>query len=199
MSQRLMFDLQFFSADSEGRTEKATSKKREDARKEGQVAKSNELNTAVLLMLFFTSLGALATYYLDGIIKGIESAFNNIPFILEQTSTEMLLKTLGTGLQQIVILNGPLWLILFVGALVVSLLQVGYKPTFKPLTPKFSKMNPLKGMKKIVSKDMLVELIKSLGKVIFLGAIFLSVIQEAIVLFFKFPQFTTMQIMNNIG
>ena len=41
-------DLQFFGAESEGRTEKATPKKREDARKKGQVAKSTELNTAVL-------------------------------------------------------------------------------------------------------------------------------------------------------
>lgn len=199
MNPMYAIDLQFFGAENEGRTEKATSKKREDARKEGQVAKSTELNTAVLLMLFFWALGILASYYLSGIKMHIIEVFEKIPYILTQSTHQQLIQAVGEGLGKIVLLNGPLWGILFVGALLVSLLQVGYRPTFKPLAPKFSKMNPLKGIKKIVSKDMLVELIKSIGKVIFLGAIFLSLIQEAVPLFFKFPRLTTTQIMNNIG
>lgn len=195
----LTVDLQFFGAENEGRTEKATSKKREDARKEGQVAKSTELNTAILLMLFFGTLGILGTYYMSGIKGHIIEVFEKIPYILGQSTHQQLLKTVGEGLGKIIILNGPLWGILFIGALLVSLIQVGYKPTFKPMAPKMSKMNPLKGLKKIISKDMLMELVKSMGKVIFLGVICLSVIKEAVPLFLKFPRLTTMQIMANIG
>ncbi|MGL4736964.1 MAG: flagellar biosynthesis protein FlhB [Cellulosilyticaceae bacterium] len=195
----LHLDLQFFGAENEGRTEKATSKKREDARKEGQVAKSTELNTAVLLMLFFGALGILASYYMNGIKDHMVEVFTSIPYLLSQSTNQQLLVTVGDGTLKIMILNGPLWVILFMGALLVSLIQVGYKPTFKPLAPKFSKMNPLKGLKKIVSKDMLMELLKSMGKVIFLGAIFLSVIQEAVPIFFKFPRLTSTQIVANIG
>lgn len=197
--QLLTIELQFFGAENEGKTEKATPKKREDARKEGQVAKSNELNTAVLLILFFAVLNMLGTYYLNSILREINLVFEAIPDVLFNQEPTAIIKLLGDAIGQIVLLNGPLWFVLFIGAILISLIQVGYKPTFKPLAPKFSKMNPIKGMKKIISKDMLVELLKSLGKVIFLGAIFLSTIKDAIPLFFKFPQMTTMQIMNNVG
>lgn len=192
-------NLQFFAAENEGRTETATSKKREDARKKGQVAKSMELNTAFILMAFFGLMGVLGSYYIKNIIIQLEEVVAEIPYMIIDYDVNNLLKIIGESIVQIIILNGPLWAGLFITAFVVSIVQVGYHPTFKPLAPKFSKMNPLKGIKKIVSKDMLVELVKSLGKVIFLGAIFINVIEEAVPTFLKFYDMEVMQILMNLG
>ncbi|MGL5674969.1 MAG: flagellar biosynthesis protein FlhB [Cellulosilyticaceae bacterium] len=193
------WDLQFFSAESEGRTEKATGKKREDARKKGQVAKSTELNTAFILLTFFGLISVLAVYYLNRLGAQINSVFKEIPNLVKDFNGENLLRVVGQALGEIVIINGPLWLGLFAVALFISIIQVGYKPTFQPLAPKFSKLNPLSGLKRIVSKDMLVELIKGIGKVIFLGAIFLSVLQDVMYVFFKFYDMTLLQILTNTG
>lgn len=195
----LLLDLQFFSADNEGRTEQATSKKREDARKKGQVAKSTELNTAFILLAFFGMMSLLGTYYLSKIGEYLTSIFLNIPTVLEDFSQEALLMILGEAIIELILVNGPLWLGLFAVGLFISVIQVGYKPSFSPLAPKFSKMNPLSGLKRIVSKDMIVELVKSIGKVIFLGAIFVSVIEEMLPIFFKFHDMTLLQILNNVG
>lgn len=192
-------DLQFFGAESEGRTEKATPKKREDARKKGQVAKSTELNTAVLLLAFFGSMKMLSGYFMERLDQDIIQVFNNIPELVIDYDAQSLLKVVGSSIMNIIIVSGPLWLILFVATFVISIAQVGYKPTFKPLAPKFNKMNPLSGLKRIVSKDMIVELFKSLAKVIFLGSIFLTIIKDEILLFFKFYDMTTMQILSNTG
>ena len=82
--------LQFFSAEGEGRTEQATPKKKEDARKKGQVAKSNELNTAVLLLAFFAIMGLLGSYYLNHINTMMNTSFNNIPvFVLAENLDEI--------------------------------------------------------------------------------------------------------------
>lgn len=192
-------DLQFFGAEGEGRTEKATPKKREDARKKGQVAKSMELNTAFILMAFFGLMGVLGSYYMKNIVAQLEDVVLQIPHMVKDYNTNDLLKTIGNSIIQIILLNGPLWGGLFVTAFVVSIVQVGYHPTFKPLAPKFSKMNPLKGIKKIVSKDMLVELVKSMGKVIFLGAILINLIEKTVPMFLKFYDMEAIQILVNLA
>ncbi|OOO00206.1 MAG: flagellar biosynthesis protein FlhB, partial [Epulopiscium sp. Nele67-Bin004] len=74
----------------------------------------------------------------------------------------------------------------------ISIVQTGWQPTFKPMAPKFSKMNPLKGLKKIVSPDTLIELAKSIFKVVFLGAIFYNTIEGEVPHFFKFYDMTTL-------
>lgn len=192
-------NLQFFNADSEGRTENATSKKREDARKKGQVAKSIELNTAFILMAFFFAMSMLGDYYLNQIMVGTTTSINNIPEILHGFNEQTIEKVVGEAVKDIIVINGPLWAILFTVAFLVSIIQVGYKPTFKPLAPKFNKLNPLSGLKKMVSKDMIVELIKGIGKVIFLGAIFLSVTKEVVPIFLNFYDMTTMMVLENLG
>lgn len=192
-------DLQFFAAENEGRTETATPKKREDARKKGQVAKSMELNTAFILVAFFGMMVVLGSYYMNNIVTQLEVVLFKIPSMVIEYDTNKLLKVVGESILQIIVLNGPLWAGLFITAFIVSIAQVGYHPTFKPLAPKFSKMNPLKGIQKIVSKDMLVELVKSMGKVIFLGAILINIIEEAVPIFLNFYDMEAIQILLNLG
>lgn len=192
-------DLQFFAAENEGRTEKATPKKREDARKKGQVAKSAELNTAVILLTFFGIMLVLGNYYLNQISGHLTEVLLQIPTVLEDFSQEALMMILGKAIQKLILVSGPLWLGLFAVGLFISIIQVGYKPTLATMAPKFSKMNPLSGLKRIVSKDMLVELVKSIGKVLFLGYIFISVIKDELIVFFRFYDMELLQILSYIG
>ena len=66
---------------------------------------------------------------------------------------------------EILIIVAPIFLIGFLIAFVVDVAQVKWKPTLDPLKPKFSKLNPLKGFKKIFSVNALVELVKSIAKI----------------------------------
>ncbi len=190
--------LQFFAAENEGRTEKATSKKREDARKKGQVAKSTELNTAVIIMAFCGLMMLLGGYMLEAVKSNLSRSMSALSSNLIQSDNRYLLVLIAEALAAIVKVCIPLWLGLFLVAFIVSYIQVGYKPTFEPLQPKFTKMDPIKGMKKIISKDMLVTLLLSLGKVSLLGIIIFNIIKAQIPVFIKFYDFTPLQILANI-
>lgn len=189
----ITLDLQFFSAESEGRTEKATAKKREDVRKKGQVAKSNELNTAAILLTFFILLNVLGQSYLNYLEENIVNSVKLIPYVVLEADNKTILSILGNGFIQIIKINGILWIGIMIIALLIAYIQVGYYPTLKPLAPKFNKMNPLTGMKKIFSMDSIVELIKSVAKVTILGFIAYSVIKPVIPTFVKLYEMTTLQ------
>lgn len=192
-------DLQFFSAEDEGRTEKATDKKREDARKKGQVAKSAELNTAVLIVSFCAFIMMFGGYMLEQIKLFLVKSMRMIPTVLEQKDNNYFSIIFTDGIKSILMTCLPLWAGLFLMAILVSLIQVGYKPSSEPFQPKFSKMNPMSGLKKIISADSLFKLLLSLGKVILLGIITYRIIESKIPIFLKFYDFTPLQILNNIG
>jgi flagellar biosynthetic protein FlhB len=192
-------DLQFFAAEDEGRTETATSKKREDSRKKGQVAKSMELNTAVIIVGFCALMVMFGGYMLDAIQTNLINSLRLLPTILIKSDHQQLLIVVSQALINIVITCIPLWIGLAGIALLISYIQVGYQVTFEPLSPKFSKMNPLNGLKKIVSKDMITTLLFSLGKVILLGTIVFNIIMSQIPVFIKFYDFSPAQILFNIA
>ena len=196
---KLVLDLQFFNAESEGKTEKATPKKREDARKEGQVAKSNEINTAFILLTFFGVMKVASTSYINSSKSVVTDVFSEIPRMVTEYSSKELMDFIGQYLIKVITMNGMVWGAIFVVAFIVCIAQVGWHPTFKNISPKFSKMNPLKGMKKIVSKDSLVELVKSLCKVIFLGVIIVNTVKGQIPLFIRLYDITPLNILNNVA
>ena len=196
---KIRLDLQFFSAESEGKTEKATPKRREDARKKGQVAKSNELNTAFILLAFFALMSFLGNAYLVNFENGLKGSVHQIDVFLENSSVEMFKRLIADNILSIILFNGPLWIGLFVVGLLISFAQVGYHPTLKPLTPNFSKMNPLKGIKKIISKDALVELLKAIGKVTILGLVLLNVIKQDLPQYFLLHELEFSSILALVG
>lgn len=195
----ISLDLQFFSAESEGKTEKASPKKREDARKEGQVAKSNELNTAAILLAFFGIMSGVGGMYLQKISGLLISVFNDIPSVLKEGTKNELLKIGISATKEMILLSIPLFGGLFMTGLLISTVQVGFKPTGKAIAPKFSKMNPLKGIKRMFSKDVIVELLKSFIKLVILVSVLISVLEKELYVFFNFYDFSTSQILANIS
>ncbi len=165
------YELQWFAKEGNGgeKTEPATSKKLQDARNEGQVAKSQELNSALSLIALFIMLKIFISYIGDNLFQIFALIYNKIPDIIDESIGGMTpyLAAMVVNNTLIVILKilAPVFIIGFLVALLSNIFQVGWKVTGKPMKPKFSKMNPLSGFKRIISKDSMFELLKSIAKV----------------------------------
>lgn len=177
-------NLQFFAKEGEGgeKTEEPTAKKLSDARKEGQVAKSREIaNGLGLLAMFFVlkfGVGSIGTSFLET----FSFVYGRIPETVELIGSPIPDEAMNSLFSySIVILMkilAPLFAVGFVVAFVSDYVQVKWEPTTKPLIPKFSKMNPVNGFKKIFSANSLVELIKSVAKVFIIFYVSFSYLKD---------------------
>lgn len=168
----LEYNLQWFAKDGEGgeKTEPATAKKLEDARKEGQVAKSQEISNAMGLVALFVVMKLFISFVGERLISTFQLIYNKIPEVIDESAGGMsvfLAKTIINNVMlTILLILAPFLGIGFVIAILSNVLQIKWKVTTKPMMPKFSKMNPLNGFKRIFSKDSLFELLKSILKII---------------------------------
>ncbi|MBE6014536.1 MAG: flagellar biosynthesis protein FlhB [Lachnospiraceae bacterium] len=166
----LKYNLQFF-ADGPGgeKTEPATAKKLQDAREEGQVAKSREVGNAFGLIALFIVLRVYVGNIGISFMETFSGIYNKIPDVVKEAAKEPSVAVFVSFLNNcIFVLLGiilPIFLIGFAVAFISEVIQVKWKITGKPLKPKFSRMNPLSGFKKIFSKQALFELVKSLLKI----------------------------------
>ena len=173
----LEYQLQFFAKDGPGgeKTEQPTSKKLEDARKEGQVAKSKEVANAAGILALFLIVRFYAGTLGEGFVNYFRGMYNAIPDAIQMFDSAVPFATISVILRQMILqmllMMGPVLLI----AVVV---QVKWKLTGKPLQPKFSKLNPVKGFGRIFSKNSIVELIKSIAKIGVIGYIAFSEVQK---------------------
>lgn len=180
---QLQYNLQFFAKDGPGgeKTEEPTTKKLEDARKEGQVAKSKEIANAFGMLALFLVLqlylGTMGTRF----IEGFPAVYNQIPDIIKMYNGELPVAAILTMIRmmmfRLLLIIIPILLVAVAVAVICDIVQVKWKPTSKPLKPKFSKLNPLKGFQRIFSANSLVELLKSALKLIVIGYVVYSYLQ----------------------
>ena len=156
------------------KTEPATPKRLEDARNKGQVAQSREIPSTLVLLagvLVIYFFGSNIGHNLQAIIGGLLS--NIGAYELTNTRVYNLMRDV---LGQVGLLLAPLFIVLLVAGLAGNLLQNGFLFTLEPLVPKLSKLDPIKGVKKLFSAQSLVELIKSIAKITIVGSVtFLTV------------------------
>lgn len=167
----LSYDLQLFAKEGPGgeKTEQATPKKLQDARKEGQVAKSKEIGLGIGLLLMFVMLkiwvGMLGTQFMEM----FSLIYNKIPDFTSMVAGQVSIFDFSIlfreTLIKLLLMMLPFMAVALVAGIVVEVFQVKWAPTSKPLQPKWSKINPVSGFKKIFSLNSLVELIKSLLKI----------------------------------
>ncbi|EDL63959.1 flagellar biosynthesis protein FlhB [Bacillus sp. SG-1] len=162
----LSLDLQFFAGE---KSEKATPKKRQDSRKKGQTAKSQDVNTAIILLAVFLFLTFSASYIGDVIFDLFRISFQDY-MMMDLTQDSFMLIVMEV-LQQVAILLGPIMLVALLAGLFSNYIQVGVMFTAEPLQPKLEKIDPIKGAKRIFSLRAIVELLKSILKIGFVGAI----------------------------
>jgi flagellar biosynthesis protein FlhB len=153
----------------EGKTEKPTPRRREKARKEGSVAKSMELNAAAVL----TTASLMMIWFGSGIVLNLRHTMTTL--LREMGTMEISPNSLPVymwhGMQVMAVLLGPVFLGIMVMGIAVNVGQVGFHITPKAAAPKFSRLNPLKGFQRLFSMQSLVELGKSLLKLVLIGGI----------------------------
>lgn len=199
----LEYNLQWFAKDGPGgeKTEPATAKKLREAREDGKVSKSKELVAAFDLIVFFLLLKIFMSTVGNGFLEIFYSSYKRIPDFVENNVRTVSPQAVNGLFFSIIVqmfkIVAPFFLFGFVVTILVSLLQVGWKVSAKPMKPKLDRFNPINGFKKIFSKDSLFELLKSIIKIFVIiyvayasikdkaGAIFLLYeisLQEALVL-----------------
>lgn len=197
----LQYNLQLFAKDEGGeKTEDATPKKLDNARKEGQVAKSMELTTSVMLLTLFIILkmyvGTLGTNF----IEVYHEVFQNIPTIIkDDMGLHTMSALLNYGLKKIIVISLPIFLVGFVIGFLINKVQIKWKVTTKPLKPSLGKINPLKGFKKLLSKEKLMELLFSVVKIIMICILVYNTLKDDWRLLIKLYDFTLVQALQVIG
>lgn len=172
------YGLQFFAEGAE-KTEQPTTKKLSDARKEGQVARSKELTTSAELVALFLTLKVFVGYMGGKFIESFTSNYQNIAKMLEVEFTSVMAEgILKDSILRIIIICLPIYGVAIVVSFIVVLAQVKWKPSGKPLKPKFSKLNPINGFKKMFSKDKVFTLFIEVFKIILIGYISYSTLKK---------------------
>lgn len=159
------------------KTEQPTSKRLSEARQNGQVAKSQDLGTAVdIIGGFILVLAFASTMYstivqvfhacvfptTDGEILSADTLPNLIGFIIAEVSKFMI----------------PFLLLIFLVAYLAQLLQVGWLFTTKPIQPRLNKLNPISGLKKIFSKRGLMKTAVNLLKLAVLSVVLTLLVRK---------------------
>ncbi len=156
-------DLQLFS---EEKTEQPTPKKLRDAREKGQIPQSKELSSAIALLAVFVGLNVFSGYIINGVFDYFNFIADKIPQVDSFFDFANIHLLINETLMVILKLALPLLLIALVTGVLVTYLQVGFIFTLETIKPKFEKISPLKGFKNMFSLRSLVELIKSVLKLV---------------------------------
>jgi flagellar biosynthesis protein FlhB len=166
------------------KTEEPSAKRRADFRKKGQLAQSKEVQTAALLTLlllfwiyympdFWANLNELISSIWNNLnqFDGTPAGVNSLLIFLTKEMASMLF---------------PLFVLVMIIGFFSSVFQIGWLFTTQPLTPDFSKISPIQGFGRMFSMRALVDLFKSVGKVVLIGWVAYSTVfdhfQEALIL-----------------
>ena len=157
-------------AEQEGqeKTEVPTEKKRRESREEGQVAFSKELSSAALLAGIVLTLVATSPIILDAMRELMSQIFRDLAQ-REELSIDSIFTLSGEILSIILPAFAPFAAVIIFVGIFASVLQVGVMITFKAIAPKFNKISPLTGLKRLFSSQSLADFLKSMAKLIIVG------------------------------
>ncbi len=155
--------------DGQEKTEEATPKRREEARKKGQVPRSRELTTMAMLLMAALSLTLMGGHMIEqmgGIMR--------LGLVLEREKVFdhwAVLEILGQAISQGILLALPFFVVMTVTALAAPVALGGWSFSTEAMSFKTDKLNPLKGLKRIFAARGLMELVKALAKFLLIGSI----------------------------
>ncbi|MGO4887765.1 flagellar biosynthesis protein FlhB [Anaerobacillus sp. MEB173] len=167
----LSLDLQYFSQE---KTEKATPKKKEETRKKGQVAKSTDVNTALSLLLVFFILWFIGGYVGNHLLELFQHTFQEY-LLLDVTERTIEMVFLELVMETAIVIS-PILLIALIAGILSSYIQVGFLFAPEAIKMKLSKIDPIKGFKRIFSVRAIVELLKSLLKITLVGIVAFTIL-----------------------
>lgn len=149
------------------KTEEPTSKRLEKARTEGNVPRSLELSTFLILMSAAGGFAMFGANLNQALMHNLSSslAFNR-DVVMDATH---IFKNNASPLMDLIVAFAPIAILLFLIAMFSPILIGGWNISTEALMPKFSRMNPISGMSNIISKNSIVELIKAMLKALLVG------------------------------
>jgi flagellar biosynthetic protein FlhB len=159
------------------RTEKATGKRRQEARRKGTVAQSREVPSVLILMTalgFFYFAGSWMFGHISEFIGWFYQHMDTLRF---ETVTDAHVLSVEI-IDQVFLILAPFFLPILIAGMAGNVFQIGFEIHGEPMKPNLAKLNPISGLKKLVSLRSLVELGKSIVKILFVGGIAYGLIKS---------------------
>ena len=151
------------------RTEKATPKRRSEARKKGQVAKSREVSTVMVLLAGLLVLFFLGSYPYERLSTLMVQFFEKVGTF--SLTPENLLALQNELIESLFLILAPFLGVIMGVAILSNYIQVGGFFSFESIKPDLAKISPLKGLTRVFSLQSFVELLKSLFKFLIVGGV----------------------------
>jgi flagellar biosynthesis protein FlhB len=164
-------NLQLFAQGDGGgdKTESATPKKRQEARKKGQVLQSREISSAMVLMFVFVTLRIFGSSIYNEIILFTKRVFTEYPKIDDLYMPDILMKLFIDSVMVLLKATAPIFAVALITGIIIGYAQVGFLFTLEALAPKISRINPISGFKRMFSMHGVVEMVKSILKIVIIG------------------------------
>ncbi len=157
------------NSDGQEKTEQPTGKRIEDSRKKGQIPRSREMGTLSVLLSGVIGLWVFSPIFSDSFNKIFKMGFSVERSMIYDPSYMM-----KTFMSSIFVVSLPVFLLaffVFFFAFIGNIILGGFNFSIEAATPKFNKINPLNGIKRIFGVQSVIELIKSILKVAFIGTL----------------------------
>jgi flagellar biosynthetic protein FlhB len=160
------------------KTEEATPKRREEAREKGRVARSREVPSAAILFASLIYFYFNVSGVLEKLMTVVASIFRSAgQTTISVTNISPLLNGLISSVFFILL---PLFAVIFLISILANVIQVGFLVSPSVLQPQFSKIDPLKGLKRLFSLNSLVELIKNILKMLTIAVVSYVVVKNEV-------------------
>lgn len=158
-------NLLFFASDE--KTEEPTPKKLSESRKKGQVVKSQDLNSAIILLVCTLLVAASGDYGFQQIYKFLYVSLDH--YINYQLTESNLMNVFIFFMVETLKLVGIIFSVVMAAGIVSNIAQSGFVFSFEPLKPNFKKLNPIEGFKNLFSKRATFNFIKTFLKFLLVG------------------------------
>ena len=202
---RLEYDLQFFAKDGPGgeKTEVPTAKKLNDARKEGQVAKSKEIITALMLLALFVVIKFYIGNLGQQMIECFSEFYDLFGKIISNSEYGMRMVdatgVVSLGLTTVLNMIVPFIALAVVIAILGNALQQKWMVTTKPLQPKLSKISPISGLKRMFNVKQLFEVGKSVAMIAVMSYVRYTTVKDKLGVLYTFNNISLYEALEIVG
>ena len=180
------------AAEDDDKTELPTAKKKTESRKKGQVAKSQDLNTAIVLMISLVLFNIYGQSFFKQMVDAVRVIL--LEMSIFNPSVDSCTYYYLVGINFLVNLLWPIMLTIVVAGLIINILQIGFVVSGESIQPKFSKINPISGMKKFISIKSFVDLVKNLIKLVIITIVTYQVLEPKYQMFLNMAELTVYRI-----
>ncbi|MBL1277747.1 MAG: flagellar biosynthesis protein FlhB [Ectothiorhodospiraceae bacterium] len=158
------------------RSEEATEKRKKESRDKGEIPRSKELTTFLLLVVSGSGLIFMGSDLVAGLMQILRDSLtlDREQIYAVETFPLVFLKMVEAGLTAVF----PFFLLLVITAIIAPLAMGGWSFSLKPLGPDIKKMDPIKGLGRVFSAKGLMELAKALAKLVLVGSVGIWILQE---------------------